>query len=119
MPFTRILKDLTGSMGARGAIMLDHDGEMVASYCEHPGTEIDLVGAHHAIIFNIIKDISAATKPVNGIKNAVITTSGGRLAVCSIKEGYCLVVAMDRSVNEGKAVFESNRAILRLEEEMG
>lgn len=118
MPFTRILKELTEKSGAKGAIMLDYDGEVVASYSEAETLEIDLIGAHHGIILNIIKD--AAARSSGGMVSSVsISTDILRIAISSIKDDYYLVMAMDRRSPVGKAAFESRRAVKELEKEMG
>lgn len=116
--FDKILKELAQSAGATGAIMLDWEGEVVASYSHSTALEMDLIGAHHGIILNIIKD-AASRHGVSEVSSVSITTEKTRLAISTIKEGYYLVVTMDRAKPQGKALFESKRAVARIEEEMG
>ncbi|MBI5491965.1 MAG: roadblock/LC7 domain-containing protein [Deltaproteobacteria bacterium] len=118
MQFNFILEDLTKKAGARGAIMLDSDGEIVASHSETPSLDIDLIGAHHGIVLDIIKDASTRSS-LTGVKTVSITTDRSRLAISTLKEGYYLLLAMARSTPMGKALFESRMAVERLEEEMG
>ncbi|MBI5642014.1 MAG: hypothetical protein HY954_00915 [Deltaproteobacteria bacterium] len=118
MPFYTILKGLAEKIAASGAIMLDWEGEIVASYASSPSIEIDLIGAHHGIILNIIKDASSRSSGKE-VRSVSITTSSTRLAISPLKEGYYLVIITPRSVPIGKTLSEAKRASLRLEEEMG
>ncbi len=116
--FVAILKDLVSRAGARGAIMLDHDGEVVASCSESDELDMNLIGAHHGIILNIIRDASSQSD-FKDIESVSISTGKARLAISSLKEGYYLVLAMGRSRPVGRALFESKSTVRRLEEEMG
>ena len=118
MPFEKILKDLTVRARATGAIMLDLEGEVVASYARAASLEIDLIGAHHGIILDIIKDASRRSAS-NDVDFVSITTSSVRLAISPLKEGYYLVIAAPKSTPSGRALFESRRARVELEREMG
>ncbi|MBI5345031.1 MAG: roadblock/LC7 domain-containing protein [Deltaproteobacteria bacterium] len=116
--FKTILKDLTGVLSARGAAMLAGDGEVVEMYSGEASIEMDLIGAHHAIVYNMA---SAATgRAVEGdVRLVYISSSSSRLAIIPLKDGYCLIVAMDKSGYMGKTLFESRRAARLIEEEMG
>ncbi|MDO8427366.1 MAG: roadblock/LC7 domain-containing protein [Deltaproteobacteria bacterium] len=118
MSFDLILKELTKNAGAKGAVMLDSDGEIVASHADSPSLEIDLIGAHHGIVLDIIKDATSRSA-FSGVRSVAISTVKSRLAISTLKEGYYLLVAMGRSAPMGKALFESRRAVERIEEEMG
>ena len=106
------------SAGAAGAIIIDHDGEVVASWASSPEVNIDLIGIHHEIILDIARD-AAASLDLSGVKRLAITTDKARLAISTIKEGYCLVICLGRERPIGKALYESEKAIERIEEEMG
>lgn len=119
MSFDVILKELATTVGAEGAIMLDYDAEMVAAFSESTTNDIGLIGAHHAVIFNIIKNVSSEKGGKVEVKSVVITTETNKLIITTIKDGYCLVLVMDKSKSTGLALIESERVIAQLEEEMG
>ena len=118
MEFERILKELTGRAGANGAIMLANDGEVVAYHTDKAGLDIDLIGAHHGVILDIIRDASARSD-FKDIKSVSITTDTHRLAISTLKDGYYIVLSMDKTLPIGRALYESDRAAKMLEEEMG
>ncbi len=119
MSFDIILKELATTVGAEGAIMLDYDAEMVAAFSESTTSDIGLIGAHHAVIFNIIKNVSSEKGGKVEVKSVVITTGGNKLIITAIKDGYCLVLVMDKAKSTGLALIESEKTIKKLEEEMG
>ncbi len=118
MPFKAILQDLTQKSRAAGAIMLDWEGELVAAYSVSDSLQMDLIGAHHGIILDIIKDASTRSD-FREVRTVSISTGSTRLAISSIKEGYYLVVALEKRQPVGRALFESRRAIKIIEREMG
>lgn len=115
MPFRTILKELTERSRGKGAIMLDKDGESVAEFSE-PGVEIDLIGAHHGIILHSVKENCPQEEP---LKSITITTSSTNLVISALKDGYYVVLAIDRPRPAGKALFEIKRAAKKIEVEMG
>jgi len=126
MKFTRILKELTERVGATGAVMLDWEGEIVADYSTVEGLELDLIGAHHGIVLDIIKEASACHN--EGFKagaalrvlSVIILTGGVRLIITTLKDDYYLVVTMPRSKGlVARASYESRKATVKLEAEMG
>lgn len=116
--FRTILEDLTRSSRAHGAAMLAGDGEVVELYSGEASVEMDLIGAHHTIVYNMAKD-AAAAEGGTGISSVGVTTGASRLLITSLKDGYCLVLAMDRKGYMGRALFESRKAARLIEEEMG
>ena len=116
--FERILNDLSTSAGAAGAIMIDRDGEIVASWAAGPDMQMDLIGAHHGIILSIIKDISSR-HDLSTVGHVAITTDKARLVISTVKEGYCVVMALGRETPVGKALHEAGKAVERIEKEMG
>lgn len=119
MSFDPILKDIAQKTGAYGAVIMASDGESVASYSAPGGPQMELIGAQHAAIFNMIKDVSRRLSGSSGADHAAITTKSTRLMLLSLKDGYFLLLAMDKSKHSAKALFESRSAVKRIEEEMG
>lgn len=58
MSFERDLKNLVLSMRAKGAIMLDWEGESVAHYGLIDEYDLKVIGAYQVIIHNFLKNIS-------------------------------------------------------------
>lgn len=126
MSFINILKELTEVTGATGAVMLDWEGEIVADYSTVEGLELDLIGAHHGIILDIIKEASAChnggfkARSTPKVSSVIIFTGTIRLIISTLKDNYYLVVAMPRSKGlVSRATYKSRKATMKLEEEMG
>lgn len=119
MSFDIILRELSERVGAEGAVMLDYDAEKVASYSESTTSDIDLIGAHHAVILNIIKGISAEKEKAEDIKTVIILTENAKLVISAVKDGYCLIIAMGKNRSTSLAVKEAETAVKRIEHEMG
>lgn len=117
MVFTEILKSLSGRTGARGAVMIDRDGEIVASWPESSGLDMALVGAHYEIILDSVK--TAAPKRFGRVGSVFITTDSARVAIFALKDEYCLVVALERNAPTRRVINESSRAAELIEKEMG
>lgn len=115
--FAQILKDLSASAGANGAIIIDRDGEIVASWAAVQ-LDMELIGAHHGIILSTIKDTSYS-HGVSTVRHVAITTGKARLVISALKEGYCMVMALGRERPIGLALHESEAAVKRIEKEMG
>lgn len=62
MPFERILKSLVLNMQAKGAIMLDWEGESVVHYGLIDEYDLKVIGAYQVIIHNFLKKISVQEK---------------------------------------------------------
>ena len=131
MPFNAILRRLTERTGASGAVLVDRDGEVVAS---HPGSlragpeglDMPLVGAHYAIVTERIREASSRALPGAGQpSSALISTTGASVAISTVKDGLCLVVLtcgggrLAGGCGGGRVLFESKRAVRLIEEEMG
>lgn len=119
MPFKRILKDLTDHTESIGAVMIDWDGEVVASYTVTEDLDMPLVGAHHGIVLNRIKEASGNHGGTAHVETTVILTAKTGIAISAIKEGYSLVVVMGEEALPGKILFESKKAVRLIEKEMG
>jgi len=119
MSFDSILKTLAVSSGASGALLLDWEGELVASFVADPSFELDLIGAHHGIILDIIKDTRLPGQDPDEVKNVLISTGNTKLCITAIKENYYVVVLQKRAKLGSKAIYASRRAVMALEKEMG
>lgn len=116
---------MTVVTGATGAVMLDWEGEIVAEYSPMEGFELDLIGAHHGIILDIIKEAAAChydghkAHSALGVSSVIIFTGGIRLIISTLKDNYYLVVAMPRAKGlVSLATYKSRKAVIKLEEEM-
>ncbi len=58
MSFESVLKNLVLNMHAKGAIMLDWEGESVAHYGIIDEYDLKVIGAYQVIIHNFLKNIS-------------------------------------------------------------
>ena len=117
MDFTCILKGLSEKVHAQGAAMIDRDGEVVASWSRANGPDMELVGAHYEIILDSANE--AASIRANQVKSVFISTDTAKIAIMPIKEGYCLVVALDRKAPSGMVLAEAAKTIEIIEVEMG
>lgn len=118
MSFREILRELVEVLGAEGAVMLAHDGEVVDAYASIDSIEMDLIGAHFGVIFSFVQDASMRHGG-SAVESVVVVTESSRLVISAIKEGYCLVIALGGRGAAGRALFESRKARARIEEEMG
>lgn len=129
MPFKAILKTLVEkTRGATGAILLDWEGEAVADFSKISDIDLPAIGAHKGIILNRTRDALTRLKGENmspnafigdGVKTIGISTELAKIALSTIKEGYYLVVTMEKNKPLGMAFFESKKAIKDIEREMG
>lgn len=117
MIFTEILKSLSEKTNANGAVMIDKDGEIVASWSKAADLDMELIGAHYEIVFDAVNE--AALGHGGKVNSTIISTDAAKIAILAIKEGYCLVVALDRAAHSGKAMREAARAVETIEVEMG
>jgi len=117
MNFTEILKGLSEKVHAQGAAMTDRDGEVVASWSRNHVLDMELVGAHYEIILDSANEAASIHGgPVNSV---FISTDTAKLAIMPIKDGYCLVVALDRKTPSGRILAEAAKTVKSIEIEMG
>jgi predicted regulator of Ras-like GTPase activity (Roadblock/LC7/MglB family) len=128
MPFRKILEELLEAAGAAGAVMVDNDGEVVASVSGEEGAwDMELVGAHHALVLDVIREAGSRVEAEQGgrgggwggVESIVITTASARVVVSALKEDYSLVVLLVGRAPAAKALFESKQAVKQIEKEMG
>jgi len=120
MSFKAILENLVEKTpGATGAIMLDWEGEAVADFSKLQGMDLPVIGAHNGIILSLTRDALSRLKWEDDIKTIGIATEFTRLALSTIKEGYYLVVTLEKTGPFGRAFFEIKKSIRDIEKEMG
>ncbi|MBI2401084.1 MAG: roadblock/LC7 domain-containing protein [Deltaproteobacteria bacterium] len=117
MIFTEILKSLSEKANANGAVMMDKDGEIVASWSKSADLDMELIGAHYEIVLDAANE--AASGCGGKVSSITISTDTAKIAILAIKEEYCLVLALDRAAPSRKAMLEAARAVEKIEEEMG
>lgn len=125
MPFERILKDLASASGASGAAMVDHEGEIVATAGDG-SADLALLGAHHAVVIDHVKEASSRLDIAGRGAGAedqldcmTVSTKGARLVLKQIKEGYFILLLMDRGANTARALYQAGKSADRIREEMG
>ncbi len=118
MAFEKILKGITGISGVVGVVMVARDGEVVASADVSGGLEMDLVGAHYALALDRIKEAGARVNPEAEVSSVVASTTRFKQLIAVIKDGYSLVVIMEKRALSGRVLFESGRIVQEIEEEM-
>ncbi len=57
MPFERLLKEIVEKIDAKGAILLDWEGEGVVHYGKIDEYDLKVIGAYQVIILNHLKDV--------------------------------------------------------------
>jgi len=57
MPFEKLLKDIVENIDAKGAILLDWEGEGVVHYGKIDEYDLKVIGAYQVIILNHLKDV--------------------------------------------------------------
>ena len=119
MSFKKILETLTEKSHARGAVMLDFEGEMVDSFSVAAGLELDAIGAHKGLILNMLKDVAANTHDKDDVESVAMQAGDSKIVMSPLKDGYYLLVVTDRRKPFGRVMFESRRAAKEIEKEMG
>ncbi|MDH4226653.1 MAG: roadblock/LC7 domain-containing protein [Deltaproteobacteria bacterium] len=118
MPFKKILKELCDRTGAKGAIMLDWEGEAVDMYSTDANLELAALGAHKGIILNLLKEATQRVDNQAVVEHVGISTSNSRIILHVLKDGYYVLLTMDRDKQLGRAMFETKKASKRLLAEM-
>ena len=119
MSFKAILEELTIKSRATGAAMLDYEGEMVDCYSIEENHDLDVIGAHKGIIFNLMKHVTKQHNPLDGLKSVGIKTANGKILIQALKEDYYVVITLNGTGTLGHASYEANLAADKLETEMG
>lgn len=62
MPFEKLLKDLVEKIDAKGAILLDWEGECVVHYGKISDYDLKVIGAYQVIILNHLQKAEQGSK---------------------------------------------------------
>ncbi len=119
MSFEKILEGLIETAGVAGAVMVAHDGEVVASAVQPGARDMELVGAHYAVVLDLIKNAGLRIDAGAGLSSIVVSTKRFRQVMTVIKDGYCLIVLINRDAPSGRVLMESRKTVERIEEAMG
>ncbi len=118
MSFNKILEGLIETAGVVGAVMVAHDGEVVASAAACGARDMDLVGAHYAVVLDLIKDAGLRIDAGAEVSSIVVSTKRFRQVMTVIKDGYCLVVLIKRDAPSGRVLLESRKTVEKIREAM-
>ena len=118
MPFKEILRDLAVRAHANGAMMLDWEGEAVDFYSTANDHDLNAIGAHKGIILNLVKEMVGRVKDSDALSTIGISTDSSKLAIVPLKDGYYLILTVDKAEPLGRVFFECRKAMRRIEKEM-
>jgi predicted regulator of Ras-like GTPase activity (Roadblock/LC7/MglB family) len=94
---------LAGVEGSIAAMFLDHEGEAVAVVGEAASTdELKIIGAYHGIHVNQLQRLSGEMV-LGEPRRFKVDLGKYRLLTATLKDGYYLVVVLERHANEGIA----------------
>lgn len=120
MSFDKILEGLVDrTYGARGAVFLDKDGEVVQHYLAPKSrAELDLIGAYHGITLSTCKKF--AEEVDMGIVEVMICKySETTCIIKTLHEGYFVLLALSPQGNIGQAMYILNEVADEINAEMG
>ncbi|HUP59561.1 MAG TPA: hypothetical protein VNA69_03980 [Thermoanaerobaculia bacterium] len=103
--FRLILHELIATTtGALAALFLDYEGETVELVCEHDLNDHDLriLGAYQGIFLTRLRALTAQIEAGEPLRFKVEFPESAVL-LYDIKDGYYVVLLVDRSFNEGHA----------------
>jgi predicted regulator of Ras-like GTPase activity (Roadblock/LC7/MglB family) len=116
--FAKILETVVTALpGARGAVFVDWEGEMVDCYARVSDLAIRLVGAHWGIIFKQVKAIFEEHQH-GTLQEVVLLLSGEQVVIRRVTDDYVAIIALEKGENLGKALSMMQRAGKMLLEEM-
>jgi predicted regulator of Ras-like GTPase activity (Roadblock/LC7/MglB family) len=120
MSFDKLLEKLVESVyGARGAVFLDGDGEVVQCYVPHKGMkELDLIGAYHGITLTTCRKFSDEVD-MGTIQVMICQYKDATCIIKTLNEGYFVLLALGPQGNIGQAIYSLHDIATSLNEEMG
>jgi hypothetical protein len=120
--FRPILHELILSTpGAIGALFLDHEGETVQMLHDRPfeaeDLDIKIMGAYQGIFLMHLRELCERTE-IGQPHRFKVEFAEAKVLSCDLKDGYYLVLLVDRTANEGIAWRNLERCRGRLIAEM-
>jgi predicted regulator of Ras-like GTPase activity (Roadblock/LC7/MglB family) len=117
LPYRRILEALLARIaGARTALLLDVQGEVVVGAGDM-GERPRLIGAYQGILLGMASR-TAGRFDVGDVRSLVWRHGDGSVVLTTLKDGYYLVVSLDRRVLPAVAARHCLDARCRLDEEL-
>lgn len=118
MDFKHELKILVERVeGARGAILVDSDGERIDSYAQEGGLDLEWLGARYGItIKNTLKAVQMLGE--GEVQEFILEQDGGKLLIAPIYEGFFVLLAMAPEGNLGQGRFELKKAAFHLDRDL-
>jgi predicted regulator of Ras-like GTPase activity (Roadblock/LC7/MglB family) len=120
MSFAKLLEELVDSVyGARGAIFLDKDGEVVQRYLAHrTKLELDLIGAYHGITLSSCRRFSDEAD-LGAVDVMICQYQDLTCLIQTLSAGYFILLALSPQSNLGQAIYALRDLVPKLSEEMG
>ncbi|MFY9227105.1 MAG: hypothetical protein WAQ98_30830 [Blastocatellia bacterium] len=120
MSFDKLLEHLVESVyGAKGAVFLDSDGEVVQIYTPPKGLkELDLIGAYHGITLTTCRKFSDEVE-MGLIEVMICQYKDATCIIKTLNEGYFVLLALSPQGNIGQAIYSLKDVAKSLNEEMG
>src|ERR1051326_2553887 len=120
MAFDKLLENLVDTIdGARGAVFLDHDGEVVQHYLAHKSVaELDLIGAYHGITLTTCRKFSDEVE-MGTIDFMICQYKEATCLIKTLNAGYFVLLALGPQGNIGQAMYNLRELAAELNTEMG
>lgn len=120
MPFDKLLEHLVENIdGARGAVFLDHDGEVVQHYLAHKSVaELDLIGAYHGITLTTCRKFADEVE-MGPIEFMICQYKDATCLIKTLNAGYFVLLALGPKGNIGQAMYTLRSMASELNSEMG
>jgi len=120
MPFDKLLEDLVENIeGARGAVFVDRDGEVVERYQTRKGIpDLDLIGAYHGITLSTCRKFSDEVE-MGRIDVMICKYKDSTCLIKTLNAGYFVLLALTPQGNIGQAIYAMRGVAAELNLEMG
>ncbi len=114
MPFEKCLKDLVDRMRAKGAILLDWEGESVVHYGVIDEYDLKVIGAYQVIIHNFLKNIKT-----HGIINFFQLKFEKTIAqFMPVSKDYFVMLIFDNKETASKALYHLEKVVYLFSKEI-
>ncbi|MBI2114999.1 MAG: roadblock/LC7 domain-containing protein [candidate division NC10 bacterium] len=103
--------------GARGAILVDQDGVLIARASRGPAVDLDAAGAGAGLLLR--ETLAAAGHLGHGtVGEVLLEAERGTLAVIPLKNTCCLCLLLGPDAVLGRGLFEARRAAFALDQSL-